>query len=349
MSRQGFSPSEITSIKKRVLMPALVGKSVTLEKDGDEYTALCPFHNEDSPSFRVWRDHAHCFGCGWHGDTLDWLTEHERMSFMGALRHLREWAGTAEPVEREIERAAREDNYGWTAILPVPANAPPLVDVGGIVRAYNPKRAGTSWEWTRWRPVLDFAYRDASGALLGYVVRCEYWKDGTRRKFTPPITYCEKNGERRWGVIPLPSPRPIYRLDMLVSRPTATVLLVEGEKTADAAQRLLPSMVAISWANGSKAYRHTDWSPLKGRKVIGIPDADKEGREAFDGRLTTRGKRIPGILEILAGIGANARRVEPPATLSDGWDLADAEVEGWDSARTLAWIRANLVGLADAA
>lgn len=349
MSRPRISAREVAIIKARVSMAALVGESIALQKDGDEYTALCPFHNEDSASFRVWRDHAHCFGCGWHGDTLDWLTERERMSFMGAVRHLREWAGVAEPIEREIERPAREDNYGWVPILPVPAIAPPLIDQSGIVRAFNPKRQGTPWEWTRWRPVMEFPYRDAAGALVGYVLRCEYWKDGARKKFTPPITYCQRDGEECWCVIPLPSPRPLYGLDVLVSRPSSTVLLVEGEKAADAARRLLPAMVAISWSNGSKAYHHTDWAPLKGRKVVGIPDADKEGREAFDGRVTTRGKRVPGILEILAGIGASARRVEPPSDLPDGWDLADAEADGWDNARTLAWIKANLARLVDTA
>ena len=98
MSRQRISADQIAVTKDRVSLPSLIGESVTLQKDGDEFTALCPFHAEDTPSFRVWRDHAHCFGCGWHGDVIDWLIEDERMSFPGAIRHLREWSGLANAV-----------------------------------------------------------------------------------------------------------------------------------------------------------------------------------------------------------------------------------------------------------
>jgi putative DNA primase/helicase len=119
-------------------------------------------------------------------------------------------------------------------------------------------------------------------------------------------------------------------------------VLVEGEKTADAAQRLLPNMVAMTWAGGAKAYQHTDFAPLAGRKVICIPDADAEGRAAFHGRTASRGRHVSGILEILADIGGIARCVEPSGMLADGWDLADAEVAGWDTARTIAWIKTQL-------
>lgn len=336
-----MTQGDIRALKARVPLASLIGRSVALRRDGPgEFTALCPFHTEETPSFRVYADHAHCFGCGWHGDALDWLRERERMSFPGAIRHLREWSGAAEPVEREIERAGGDD-YGWTPLLPVPSDAPTLVDGRGIVRAFNPKRQGTSWEWTRWRPTLVHPYRLAAGALAGYVLRVDMAKGG---KFTPFLTFCrhKTSGERRWCVISLPAPRPLYRLDELQQRPSATVLLVEGEKTADAAQRLLPSLVAMTWPGGAKAYHLADFAPLRARKVIGLPDADAEGRAAFDGRAGRRGKRIPGVLEILAGIGADIRRVEPQAEPA-GWDLADAEAEGWDAARALAWLKSNMV------
>jgi hypothetical protein len=46
---------------------------------------------------------------------------------------------------------------------------------------------------------------------------------------------------------------------------------------------------------------------------------------------------------ILAGVGATAQRVEPPLDLPDGWDLADAEKDGWADEQALAWIKANLL------
>ena len=138
-------------------------------------------------------------------------------------------------------------------------------------------------------------YRSDAGQPLGYVLRV-IGRDG--KKFTPTITYCQNlAGERRWCIVPFTRPAPLYRLEQLAARPAATVVLVEGEKTAEAAQRLLPSLVATTWPGGSKAYRHVDFSPLRGRKVVCIPDADQPGRDAFHGRRDQRGKPVPGILE----------------------------------------------------
>lgn len=338
--RHRLSREAVASLKDRVPLASLISSSVVLQKDGAEHTGLCPFHIEDTPSFRVWRDHAHCFGCGWHGDALDWLRDQERMSFMGAVRHLREWSGIDEPTGTSNPRPS-PPVLPWRPMTPVPSNAPSLIDQSGVARAFNPKRAGTNWEWTRWRPTLDHAYRNARGELIGYVLRVERREGG---KFTPTVTYCHhaETGERRWCVVPFDVPRPLYGLDNLARRPT-TVVLVEGEKTRDAARRLLPSLVTMTWPGGCRGYHLVDWTPLLGRRVVGIPDADKQGREAFDGRIDNHGRRVAGILEILAGVGADARRVEPPSTFACGWDLADAEQQQWDTARTLAWIKANLM------
>lgn len=125
-----------------------------------------------------------------------------------------------------------------------------------------------------------------------------------------------------------PAPRPVYRLDALRSRPDAPVLIVEGEKTADAAQRLFPSAVAITWPSGCKAIAKADWSPLAGRRCTLWPDADAVGKDAM-AKLASR----------LLGAGvAQVRIVHPPADAPDGWDLADAE---WSEAEAAAYLKAN--------
>src|SRR4051812_1920854 len=63
-------------------------------------------------------------------------------------------------------------------------------------------------------------------------------------------------GERRWCTVPFRRPLPLYNLDWLASRNEATVVMVEGEKAADAAGRLLPAAVSTTWPGGSKAYLH---------------------------------------------------------------------------------------------
>ena len=163
------------------------------------------------------------------------------------------------------------------------------------------------------------------------------------RKFTPTVTWCQNSaGERRWCIVPFARPTPFYRLELLAAHAGATVLLVEGEKTADAGQRLFPVAVVTTWPGGSKAHPHVDFTPLRGRKVVCIPDADEPGRAAFLGRVDQRGKRIPGVLELLAGVGAETRIVEPEPWRAEGWDIADAEAEGWSPANAMAWLKDRL-------
>jgi hypothetical protein len=98
------------------------------------------------------------------------------------------------------------------------------------------------------------------------------------------------------------------------------VLIVEGEKTADAAADLFPDHVVITSPGGSRAAGKADWSPLKGRNMAIWPDADEPGR----GYATDLAK--------LAG-KAGAERVvvvDVPTTFPAGWDLADAPPAGWD-------------------
>src|SRR5262249_59534676 len=64
----------------------------------------CPFHDDTKPSCHIYDDHYHCFGCGAHGDRIDWLTRVEGLSFRAAQDALAHW----EPRERPA--AAREDD-----------------------------------------------------------------------------------------------------------------------------------------------------------------------------------------------------------------------------------------------
>ena len=51
----------------------IIGTRVALKKAGREYKACCPFHGEKTPSFYVYDDGYHCFGCGAHGNAIDFL------------------------------------------------------------------------------------------------------------------------------------------------------------------------------------------------------------------------------------------------------------------------------------
>ena len=50
--------------------------------------ALCPFHNDKRPSFHIKDNKGRCFGCGWHGDTIQFLMDKEDLSFREAIEYL---------------------------------------------------------------------------------------------------------------------------------------------------------------------------------------------------------------------------------------------------------------------
>lgn len=63
---------------------------MALKRDGRDFVALCPFHKEKTPSFRLSPDRksAHCFGCGWHGDVIQFVMELESVNFPDAVTRL---------------------------------------------------------------------------------------------------------------------------------------------------------------------------------------------------------------------------------------------------------------------
>ena len=128
------------------------------------------------------------------------------------------------------------------------------------------------------REVARFAYCDADKNLLGYVVRLED-KDGT--KITPTLTYCRSDkGVEAWRFQGFADGRPLYGLDHLKQNPTAPVLVVEGEKTAEAARDIFKDHVVVTWPGGCGAVHKADWSPLQNRTVTLFPDHDKPGLNA---------------------------------------------------------------------
>jgi putative DNA primase/helicase len=98
------------------------------------------------------------------------------------------------------------------------------------------------------------------------------------------------------------------------------VLIVEGEKAADAAQKLFPDCVAITSPGGSGAAGKTDWRPLKDRRVAIWPDHDKPGaRYAKD------------VTRLAVEVGAaQVAVVDVLGAFPDGWDLADEAPDGWN-------------------
>ncbi|MBL8666159.1 MAG: DNA primase [Rhodospirillales bacterium] len=99
---QGF----LDELKARVSLAEVIGKHVRLIRRGRQYQGLCPFHGEKTPSFHVWDDHYHCFGCGAHGSIIDFVMQADKVGFREAVERLAVLAGLALPQPTPQEQAA---------------------------------------------------------------------------------------------------------------------------------------------------------------------------------------------------------------------------------------------------
>ena len=80
----------------------IVDSRVKLKKQGKNFGACCPFHNEKTPSFSVSQEKQfyHCFGCGAHGNVLDFVMEFDRLEFVEAIEELASQLGLEVPREQ---------------------------------------------------------------------------------------------------------------------------------------------------------------------------------------------------------------------------------------------------------
>lgn len=108
-----LSPQWLDQLRSRTSLSALIGRTTRLQKAGREYKACCPFHEEKTPSFHVNDEKGfyHCFGCGAHGDAIKWMTDHQGLPFMDAVKDLAAEAGMDVPAPdpRAAKAAEKRD------------------------------------------------------------------------------------------------------------------------------------------------------------------------------------------------------------------------------------------------
>jgi DNA primase len=115
-----FEPGIVAEVQAKVDLLSYVSQYVTLKKRGREYTGLCPFHPEKTPSFslnaekQVW----HCYGCGAGGDLLKFVERYENVDFSTALRMLAQRAGVElrESPDARRQRSEREAIFEANAV-----------------------------------------------------------------------------------------------------------------------------------------------------------------------------------------------------------------------------------------
>lgn len=185
-----------------------------------------------------------------------------------------------------------------------------------------PKDPYLTLKHPRWKEAEEiYTYQGYDGDVLFYIAR--YQPPGETKQFAP-WTW---TGER-WRMKAPPAPRPLYGLQLLRGR-ERKVLIVEGEKAADAARRVLPDMACLSWPGGVAGVSYADWLALKGRDVLMWPDNDDPGKKAMQTIAATL-KRVGG---------CKLRIIDLPVDLPRKWDIADAVKDGWDQGRILEWAK----------
>jgi putative DNA primase/helicase len=191
--------------------------------------------------------------------------------------------------------------------------------------------------WFGRAPDKLYSYLNAEGGLICYIGR---WNEvDSQSKTIRPITFCETpEGERKWALKGVPAPKPLYNLDKLAQYPECSVMICEGEKTADAAKILFPDFIGTTVMGGANAVKHADLTPLKGHRIKIAMDYDETGKN-YGKDLVKRLQSI-GVssIQILSSAifkeyaAENGKLVPRDGDLSQNYDLADALAEGWTAA-----------------
>ncbi len=109
-----FPPQFLDEIRTRVTLSDVIGRTVKLVRKGREYSGLCPFHAEKTPSFTVnnEKNFYHCFGCGAHGDVFGYLIQKDGVPFLEAVERLAAEAGLEVPTATFEDRRKAERRAG---------------------------------------------------------------------------------------------------------------------------------------------------------------------------------------------------------------------------------------------
>lgn len=305
---------DIKELKANVDIVAVLSRyGVDLKKDGNKWKGLCPFHDEKTGSFVVSPDKGKykCFGCGESGDVLDFIVKRGGRTLPEAIQELADPNNiNAVPhggFEKTESRSKEKDAVVWRHVVP------------------GERKEGMFEHYKHGTPTKVWEYLGTGGELIGCVCRFDL-KEG---KEVLPLIFSTDGVRKFWRWQGFDKPRPLYNLDKLTNQPTKAVLLVEGEKTCEAAGKLYPMTNCTTWIGGTAGAKYTNWKPLQGRTVIMWADNDKPGYEVMH-----------VIYDLIKDIAGVVKWVVSPPGVEKGWDLADAT---WTSEEAKKYSSNNII------
>ncbi|MHB8753446.1 MAG: DNA primase [Candidatus Acidiferrales bacterium] len=144
-TRMAETGSFADRVKQQADIVRVIGEYVRLKKSGQNFSGLCPFHQEKTPSFSVHatKQFYHCFGCGKSGDVFQFVMEMDKSTFPEAVRTVAEKCGIRVPEPRERSPEERRENQQRAALVEMHRTAATFyartlnsTDEGKVARAY---------------------------------------------------------------------------------------------------------------------------------------------------------------------------------------------------------------------
>ncbi len=366
-------------ISKVPLHEVIARETGTVFKPSKEgFKGLCPFHREKSPSFVIYnspKPNYICFGagCGEKGNVLTFLMKWKGIGFREAFDYAREFANI--PLEEYSPSVYKPDLPTAKPVQYIPWNLPvispeiELPAVGESILVHNPRKGTTHLN----TPSHVHVYRTTNGDPLLIVLRFNRQGGG---KYFHQVTWqkggipAHPNLKGHWYQIAFETnmQRPLYGMQDIpqwLQMNGRFILFVEGEKTRDAAAKMLPidrlGILVLCNLGSTGAINKIDWSSLmealqtssskdKPISIILWPDADAI-LDRFDGTTVDpqeifvtkwQSEMLKGMEEY--GIDPHSiqfRKVSPEKDRESGWDLADALQEGWSNNDFIKWYLDN--------
>lgn len=299
-----MSLSELASIARELGAKTAL-PSITVQGTKG-FKCYCPIHHDTkSPNLDIWVDRkgllaAHCHACNDDTTIITYLRD----------KYLKEYP----PL--------------FHASAPKPTEETKTFKIVGnnVERPENTNFTLSSWKknYAKYcQPTAVYTYNNPDGTLWGYVAR--YDRPGHKRFCQWTYQQNPRTKETVWkeGLGGYKDSKPLYRQDNLSNR---TVLMVEGEKTADAAAEIFPEYDVVTYMSGAVNWRSADLHLLVGKHVKLWYDHDFQG---------TGYSEFCKLASTLEGMNCTTELVVLPQSkeLPDHWDLADATEDD------LGWIR----------
>lgn len=114
-----FDQRFLEELRQRIPLHSIISRKVKVARSGRHWKACCPFHGEKTPSFYIYDDHFHCYGCGVHGDVISFVMQNEGRTFNEAVSELASLAGLEVPEQTPQQKQRQEKQHNLYELMAV--------------------------------------------------------------------------------------------------------------------------------------------------------------------------------------------------------------------------------------